>query len=243
MSRFVALVRRELGVYFYSPIAYVILTGMLFVTGFMFFFGNVKPSNDMRIPFQFDQTLYLLVWIVIFICPWVTARLLAEEKNTGTLETLMTAPVSELQVVLAKFLSAMVFIAYLLLPTLAYVALIYSHADIDLGAIVTGYCGVLLAAAWIVSIGMFISSLCRNQMTAGILTLLASMGLFLIAIIPSLMPEELWVKEFLEAVNLVRYTEDFLRGVVDSRQLVVGFSVILFFLYQTVVALGSRRWR
>ncbi len=243
MSKFFALIRRELGVYFYSPIAYVILTGLLFVTGFMFYFGNVKPSNDMRFPFQFTQTLYLLIWIIIFVCPWVTARLLAEEKNRGTLETLMTVPVGETQVVLAKFLAAMIFIAYLLLPTLAYVALIASHADIDMGAILTGYAGVLLATGWIVSIGMFISSLCRNQMTAGVLTLLAAMGLFLIAIVPSLMPEETWIKDFLEAVNLVRYTGDFLQGVIDSRQLVVGFSVMIFFLFQTVIALGSRRWR
>ena len=155
----------------------------------------------------------------------------------------MTAPVGEVEVVLAKFFSAMAFVAYLLLPTLSYVALIASHADVDMGAILTGYAGVLLAAGWVVCIGMFISALCRNQMTAGILTLLSAMGLFLIAIVPTLIPEEMWVKEFLQAVNLVRYTEDFLRGVVDSRQLVVGFSVMIFFLFQTVVALGSRRWR
>lgn len=242
MGRVFALVRRELSVYFVSPLAYVILTGMLFVSGF-FFYSSVVRFNTGRVPFSFELTLQVLVWIIIFICPWVTARLIAEEKNRGTLEVLMTAPVREIEVVLAKYVAAMSFLAYLLAPSLFFVLLISGHADVDWGAILTGYLGVFLAASWVVAIGIFISSLCSSQMTAGILTLLTAFALFMVSFAPQLLDEGSWLRDVLQAVNMVDYTSDFLKGIVDSRQLAFGGGMIAFFLFETVVVLGSRRWR
>ncbi len=237
-----ALIRRELAVYFVSPMAYVILTAMLFVCGFMFT-TNVKIYNEARVPFTFFPTLNLMVWLIVFICPWITARLVAEEKNRGTIETLMTAPVREIQVVLAKYVAAMAFIVYLLLPSLFYVFLVMRYADVDWGAVATGYVGVLCAGGWIVAAGLFISSLCNSQMTAGVLTLLLALGLSLVNFVPQALPEGNWLRSFLQAVNLVDYMGDFLKGVLDTRQLTLALSMIVFFLYESVVVVGSRRWR
>ncbi|MBI2900838.1 MAG: ABC transporter permease subunit [Planctomycetes bacterium] len=242
MGRMWALVRRELAVYFVSPMAYVILTGMLFVLGGMFY-SNVQLYNSNRVPFTFTPTLTLLVWIIVFICPWVTARLIAEEKNRGTIETLMTAPVRDVEVVLSKYVAAMGFIAYLLVPTLFLVLLMTNYADVDWGAVLTGYAGVLCAAAWIVAIGTFVSSLCNSQVTAGILTLLVAFGLMLVNVIPQFLPEGNWLRATLLAINLVDYMGDFLKGVVDTRQVALAASMVVFFLFQTVIVVGSRRWR
>lgn len=241
MVKLYALVRRELSVYFVSPLAYVILTMMLLVTGFWFYFV-LEGMNKGRVAFTFEPTLNLLVWIVILICPFVTARLIAEEKNRGTLETMMTAPISDLQVVLSKYFAAMTFIGYLLLPTLFFVFLVRGYADVDWGAVLTGYLGVFLAAGWIVSIGLFISALCNSQMTAGILTLLLAMGLLILNLVRGMIDVE-WLQEFMVKINLVNYMSDFMLGILDTRQLVLGLSITAFFLFQTMIVVGSRRWR
>lgn len=240
MGKMLALVRRELGVYFVSPMAYVILTALLLVTGVWFYF-NVKVFNDARVPFSFAPTLQLLVWLILFICPWVTSRLIAEEKNRGTIETLMTAPVTDLHVVISKYVAAMLFVTYLLLPSIFFVFLVMRYADIDWGAVATGYFGVLCAAAWIMSVGLLISSLCSSQVTAGILSLLVALALLLVNFVPQGLPDGT-LRSVLQAVNLVDYLADFQKGVVDTRQLALSGSMVVFFLFLSYLAVGSRRW-
>lgn len=243
MVKMYALVRRELSVYFVSPLAYVILTALLLITALAFYFP-LEAMNKARVPFSFATTLWILTLVIVLISAFVTARLIAEEKNRGTMETLMTAPISDLQVVFSKYVAAMTFIGYLLLPTLFFLFLVRSYADIDWGAILAGYLGVFLAAGWIVAIGIFISSLCNSQMTAGILTLILSFGLFILNVTGmGGKSESPWLGELLERLDLINYMSDFWMGVVDTRQLVFGFSIIVFFLFLTMVAVGSRRWR
>lgn len=242
MRNLVALARRELGVYFVSPMAYVILTGLLFVTGLNFYY-EVKAFADNRIPISYLGTLSVIVVLVILVCPLVTMRLIAEEKNRGTIELLMTSPVTETQVVLAKYLSALCFLAYLLLPTVGYAILVSRYGDVDWGAVMTGYAGVMLAGGCIFAIGIFISSLCGSQVTAGIVTLLVSIGLLFIGSYAPRLPEGTFWKDLYNQLYLIGNIQDLLQGVADSRPLLYCASLITFFLFLTVRVLESRRWR
>ena len=175
MSTSIALLRRELGVYFVSPMAYIILTAMLFVSG-LAFNGALQSAAANRLPADYLPTLFFIIWIIVLSSPLITMRLVAEEKNRGTIETLMTAPVSEAQLILAKFSAAVVFLVYLLFLTGFYPIILSMYGDVDLGAVACGYFGAVLAGAMMFSIGIFISSLCPNQITAGITSPCRSMS-------------------------------------------------------------------
>lgn len=242
MGNLVALARRELGVYFVSPMAYVILTVLLLVSGW-WFYSDVESYAQNRIPISYTNTLFIIVWLVILVCPLITMRLIAEEKNRGTIELLMTSPVTELQVVLAKYLAAILFLGYLLLPTVGYAILVSRYGDVDWGAVGTGYFGVMLAGACIFAVGIFISSLCNSQVTAGIITLMVAFGLVLMGVFASRVPDGTFWKELYMQFYLIGNIQDLLQGVADSRPLIYCGSLITFFIFLTVRVLESRRWR
>ncbi|HVR86200.1 MAG TPA: ABC transporter permease, partial [Planctomycetota bacterium] len=170
MRNFLALTRRELGVYFVSPMAYIILTSLLAIAGSVFYTTMSKAAEN-QLPVEFAQTLAFIVYIIVLTSPLVTMRLIAEEKNKGTLEIMLTAPISDAAFVLAKFAAAMVLLAYLLVLTLGYLVIISRYGLVDYGAVVCGYFGVFLVGAVIYSIGLLVSSLCGSQVTAGVITL------------------------------------------------------------------------
>ena len=161
-----ALVWRELIAYFSSPLAYVVMTAFLFINGYVFWL-IVAYLNDPRtqamapLKLLFGGTIFFWLF-VLFVVPVITMRLLAEERRSGTLEVLLTAPVSETQVVIAKFLSAFAFYVVLWLPTLAYVAILASYSKLDWGPVAAGYLGIALLGGLFLSIGLFTSALVRN---------------------------------------------------------------------------------
>ncbi len=242
MSTFLALARRELGVYFVSPMAYIILTALLLISALVFG-GSVESFSRERLPFSFEGTLYWMGWLLIVAGPLVTMRLVAEEKSRGTLETLMTAPVTDAQFVLAKFAAAVLFMLYLLVPTAGFVAVISRYGQVDLGAVACGYLGVALAVAATYSIGLFISALCANQITAGVITLVVVLILFFASFFGYGVSAEPWWREVMEVADLNRSVADFFKGVVDTQRLVYLLSVTCFFLFLTARAVQSRRWR
>jgi ABC-2 type transport system permease protein len=164
-----ALFRRELAVYFVSPMAYIILTCLMVMFGFFFWFSAQKALASSS-PFLFAEALSPIAYFMVFIAPIVTMRLVAEEKNRGTFETLMTAPVTELQVVLAKYAATLAFLLFLLLPTVAHAILVSKYGTLDVSESISGYIGVFLATASLFAIGLFVSSVCTNQVTAGVIT-------------------------------------------------------------------------
>jgi ABC-2 type transport system permease protein len=242
VRHFLALTRRELGVYFVSPMAYIILTALLLISGLVFYtaMGNAVQQ---RLPVDFSGTLAFIVYIIVLTSPLVTMRLIAEEKNKGTLEIMLTAPVSDAAFVLAKFAAAMVLLAYLLVLTLGYLVIISRYGPVDYGAVACGYFGVFLVGAVIYSIGLFVSCLCGSQVTAGVITLAVALVLVMTNMVGSTFAEGSVWRDILSYVDIPSNFTDFLRGVVDRTRLVYLLSVSGFFLFLTTRVVESRRWR
>jgi ABC-2 type transport system permease protein len=243
----IALVRRELSAYFISPMAYIILTAMLAVSGFTFYSLMLGYAQTHQ-PAQMGGTLNWLVFLLTLVCPLITMRLIAEEKNRGTIETMMTAPIGEWQFVLAKYVAAVLFVAYLLLPTSFYAAFIGAYGWLDFKGMLAGYLGVMLTLGAVLSIGLFISSLASNQITAGVVTLIVAISLMTVsALTGSLKPgTSMFLKVARNVLNylaILNHVEEFSKGVIDTRPLVYLLSVSFLFLFLTVRVIESRRWR
>ena len=241
MSALVALVRRELGTYFVSPTAYIILTAMLLVSG-LTFMRYLADFASARVPVDFGPTLGTIVFVVVASSALVTMRLVAEEKSRGTLEIAMTAPVTEMQFVLSKYIAALALLAWQLLLTGGLVLVVARHGDVDAGAVLCGYAGVLLVGAVTYAVGLFISSLCTSQVTAGMVTF--TLSLLLLA--ANVLVENRaggGLQPVLEAVSLMENFSDFLKGVVDTGRLVTLLSICVFFVFLSARVLESRRWR
>ena len=243
MRNFLALARRELGVYFVSPTAYVILTAMLALAGYVFV-ESMAQAAAARLPVDFSMTLSSVSFIVVVSSGLVTMRLIAEEKSRGTLEIALTAPVTEAQFVLGKFAATLVLLLWQLAVTAGFVLIISRYGRVDLGAIVCGYFGVLLVGAAVYAMGLFISSLCVSQVTAGMITFVV--GLMLLAVQIAYESPKIqgsWFLPLLRAFALTEHMNDFMRGVVDTGRLVTLAGVTGYFLFLTVRVVESRRWR
>lgn len=242
MRSFLALTRRELGVYFVSPMAYIILTAILGLSGLMFV-GSMDSFAAARLPVDYRPTLDGIVIIVLMTSALVTMRLIAEEKAKGTLEILFTAPVSDAAFVLSKFCAAMLLLVCLLVLTVGYLIIISRYGPVDVGAAACGYLGVLLVGAVTYSIGLFISALSSSQVTAGVITFTVTVLLVMANVMGGQFTEDSWQRELLSYVDLVANFGDFLKGVVDRTRLVYLLSLCGFFLFLTTRVVESRRWR
>lgn len=226
---------RELRSYFNSAVAYVVMIVFLAFLGW-FYASNIFLFNLASLREMFETAR----WVLLFIIPAITMRLLAEERKSGTLELLTTKPVHDAEIVVGKFLAAWSLIAFALLPTAVYYATVASFGAIDHGPVIGGYLGLLLMAGVYVSIGLFASSVTDNQIVAFIL------GIFLIVVFFVLDKILLFVPSGL--VSLVEYLgtdHHFLsmaRGVIDSRDIVYFLSILGTMLWFTMISLGRRRW-
>lgn len=244
-SNLMTMFRRELGSYLFFPLAYVILTVFLLLTGIFYYFGFIQYMADgFFLDMGLERIFGSILTFLIFCAPILTMRLLAEEKRSGTIEVLLTAPVTDWQIVLAKFLAVLAFFGILVSPTLAYVFLLtrYSLSTPDYGLIAGGYVGLTFMACLYFSLGLFISSLTRSQIVAAIISFVCFVTLWFL---PHAMSEQLgtpWLRQIFEHMNFVKYHEVFVRGVIDSRAVLFDVSLTLFFLFLTVRAMESRRW-
>src|SRR3954447_22086532 len=176
MSRSIVIAKRELSSYFYSPIAYVAMFFFLLACGLLFW-GDFQPGQPVAMRTLFDW----MVWLLVLVIPMLCMGLLAQEWASGTVETMMTAPVLESDVVLGKFFGSLAFFAILVFPTLIYVFLLRIYGRPDLGPIFSGYLGILLVGALFIAIGLFCSSLTRSQVVAAVS---AAAVLFVVTIVP-----------------------------------------------------------
>jgi ABC-2 type transport system permease protein len=239
MSRSITIARRELSSYFYSPTAYVLMAVFLLTCGFLFW-DDFQPGQIAGMRNLFDWMVWMLVWAV----PVISMGLLAQEWASGTIESLMTVPINETDVVLGKFFGSFAFFAVLLAPTLLYVAVLvyFSVPKIDLGPIFSGYLGIILVGALFTSIGLFCSSLTRSQVVSAVAS---AAVLFIITIAPWWMSGKIIPDFWLKVVDQTvfkRYT-DFSRGVIDMGNLVFFIASTGVFLFLTVKVLESRRWK
>ena len=239
MSRAPTIARRELASYFHSPIAYVAMAFFLAAAGWTFM-DDFQPGKPAVMRSIFDW----MVWLLVFVVPVLCMGLLAQEWSSGTIETLMTAPVGETDVVVGKFLGALAFFGVLLAPTLLYVVVLRVYSHLDLGPIFSGYLGIVLVGALFVAIALFCSSLTRSQVVAAVSAVAI---LFVITIAPYALQQQastlttFW-RQVTDQGVYNRYA-DFSRGVVDSGHVVFFLAATGVFLFLTTKVLESRRWK
>jgi ABC-type transport system involved in multi-copper enzyme maturation permease subunit len=255
-TRLVVLTRRELASFFYSPIAYIVLIGIAFI-GWYQFWRFVSTITDQETPLRNPEILiepivrsYIFslfpIIAVIFLVPVLTMRLLSEEKRTGTLEVLLTAPVPETTVVLSKFVAALIMYVLVWLPWGLYlVALrVEGGREFDYRPLLTFFIALVCTGAHFISMGVFFSSLTRNQIAAAILTFLGMMFLTTIAIIADMkaVRENAGLSAVLTHISYIELWSRSMNGTVVPRLLVFHLSATVFWLFLTIKVLDARKW-
>ena len=233
MRQLTHIFRKEFRVYFVSPIAYIVISIFLLVTGWFFFTTF----------FLFNQTnlrnfFALLPIIFSFVVPAITMRLFSEELNVGSYEILLTMPVTFWDVVLGKFLAGVAFVSAMLIPTLAYPITVSFLGHLDWGPVVGGYIGAVLLGAAFSAIGLFASSLTRNQITAFIIGMAICFSLTLIDKMLFFLPSSLL--GFLEYLGADFHFQNISKGIIDSRDILYFLSVSFVGLYGAHMALQEK---
>jgi len=253
MSNVIAIAQREMRAYFASPIAYVVIGLFAFVFGYFYiimlsFFlqqsmqsamGGGGPMNVNRdmIRYALQNTLVVL----LFVVPLITMRTYSEEKRSGTIELLLTSPVSDLQIMLGKFFGAMALYGLMWAVTLVHIGLLFVYGNPEWRPLVSSYLGVLLLGGGMISIGLFYSSLTKNQIVAAVLTFVTLLLLWIID----------WSTTFtstglgtvLNYLSLTSHLDDFTKGVIDTKHVIYYLSFITFGLFLTARSVDSERWR
>ncbi len=237
MKNIFTLFKKELSDYFNSPIAYIFIAVFLIVGNWLFFqnFFLIKQTN-MRGYFE------LIPWFFLFLAPVITMRIWSEEKKSGTIEVLLTLPFKDWEVVLAKFLSATVFLMITMLLSMSIPITLTRLGNADIGPIIGGYLGAFLMGAAYIAIGIFISSLTKNQIIAFLLAILACFAIFIIGM-PFVVQKMGGFASLFQYLGLGSHFENIGRGVIDSRDIVYYGSVIFLFLWLNARSIKSRNWK
>ncbi len=233
MTQIKTIAIKEFKDYFISPIAYIVISLFLIVSGWFFFstffiFGRA----DLRDFFS------LLPLTFSFIIPALTMRLFSEEKNVGSYETLLTMPVSFTDIAVGKFLAAALFTAAMLVPTLSYPLFISFIGEVDPGPVIGGYLGAVLLAAAYCSMGLFASALTRNQIIAFIIGSALCFTLTIIDRMLFFMPEKLVT--FIEFIGANSHFMNISKGIIDSRDILYFISLIFVFIFSTYIVMHEK---
>jgi ABC-2 type transport system permease protein len=245
---------KELKSYFASPIAYILMAFF----GLIFGFGFYTATRDMmRYSFQAqmmgqmpqmnvnDQIIKPLLGfastIALFLIPMITMRTFAEEKSRGTIELLLTSPVTDLQIILGKWLGAMLLYLCVLAMSIINIGLLFAWGKPDLKPVLIAYLGLILQGGCLLAIGVLISTMTRNQIIAGGVTFFVCLLLWLLS----------WMTAFdttgplkvLNYISIVTHFENFSKGVLESKDVIFYLSMIFFSLFLTSRAMESLRWR
>jgi len=246
--------RKELGSYFTSPIAYILLLMFGVIFGFMFWnaLGEfIVAGMEMQMRGQ-PTPMNLNEWIIspllhnvavigLFFIPLITMRLFAEEKRTGTIELLATSPIRDIEIIIGKWLAAIGLYSCLLLFTAVNFGFLFKYGNPDWKPLAIGYLGLLLEAAGLLAIGTFISTLTKNQIVAAA----ATFGICLLLLVfgwVSAYDTSTWAS-VLSYLSLSTHMESFAKGVLDSKDAVFYVTVIFFGLFFTARSMESLRWR
>ena len=240
MHRTLTIAKRELSSLFFSPVAYLVLGVFAFIaTGFFVYatFGEGQPA-ELRAEFA------MIVFVLAFIAPAISMRLVSEELRSGTIELLMSAPVNDTQVIIGKWLGAMVFYLALLTPLLIHLLALESVADPDYGPIISGLIGLVLVGALYLAIGVAVSAATDSQLVAYLLTvLIVGMLTIGVSLIVSADWASTWLVQALYYVNVNQQYADFAKGLIDTSHFVFFLSGTALALFVAVLILQSRRWR
>ncbi len=258
MKNALAIAAREIRSYFVSPIAYVVLTGFLLLSGWFFFNLLARFSYLLQIygsmgrggaelerlnlnEFVISPLLHNLSVVLVILIPMITMRTFAEEKRLGTFELLLTSPLRVGEIVAGKFLGALVFVTLMLSLTAIYPILLVVYGDPEMGIMLSGYLGLFLVAASFLSIGLLTSSLTENQIIAAVSSLVALLLLYVIN-----WPADTstpTIGAVLHYLSVTEHFSEFVKGVIDSRALAYFVSLIAAALFLTHRSVESLRWR
>lgn len=235
MSAILALTKKELKVYFNSSIAYIFIIVFLVVSGWFFFKGFFIINQASQRSF-----FGLLPWLFLFLIPAVTMRLWSEEKKMGTLETLMTLPVTETQIVIGKFIASFLFLLFTLVLSGILTLILTYLGEPDLGVILTSYIGALFMGSAYLAIGLWVSSFTENQIIAFIIAIAVSFAMLIVgeSIVTMALPQS--IVPAVQYLGLATHFNSITRGVIDSRDVIYYLSVIGFFLYLNVLNIQRR---
>jgi ABC-2 type transport system permease protein len=248
------IAQRDFKSYFASPIAYIVIAGFLMIMGWMFFF-NLQHFSSQSMQYQMFNSgkppnitdgiirpLYGNMNVIfLFLVPFITMRLFAEERKLHTIELLMTAPVSLTEIILGKFLSSFLLVSVMLGATLVYPLVLAATGNPEWGPILTSYVGVLLLCGCYLALGLFFSSLTENQIVAGALTFAAGLFFWLVSwATQSAGP--VW-GDILTNLSLISHYQNFSQGLLNTSDVVYYLSFIGFGLFLTHRVLDSFRWR
>ena len=229
-----ALIKKELKCQVASPILAVGLALFLFLTGFAFT-AHVTQATPQNLPeASMRGMIYFMSVILLFITPFLTMRLFAEENRNGTMELLKTSPLTDLQIVLGKFIGALLLLLIFLVATLEYPIFILIMGKPEVAPMLLCYLGLFLLGASFISLGIFASVLTKNQVIAAILTFVPLLTLWFLSDVGGILGEK---------VSLITHLQSFGVGVLNSVDLFYYLAFISFFIFLTVRYLEAERWR
>lgn len=247
MKNLYTLTKRELSAYWWSPIAYVVITVFMVIQGYTFWLllntlnnAHGTITTDAVMEFYFGD---LYFWIcLMLISPLITMRLLSDEIKSGTLELLLTAPVTDTEVVLSKFFGAFLFYIGLWVPTLIFVGILKYYINPGFGPIMSSYIGTALLGGVFISIGIFTSALTKNQIISAVLSFLISLIFFSIGFLNTFVSDQI-MRDVLSYISILDQYSDFTRGIIDTRHIIYYLSFTVLMIFFTIKALESRKWR
>lgn len=247
MSAIWTIAKREVVSFFLSPFAYIVLTAWVLWQGAMFtifcFFvagapiGSASDADPLQM--LFGQTTLFFLPLLVFV-PVLTMRLLAEETRQGTIETLLTAPVTSSSVVLGKYLAALIFWAALWVPTLMYVWLTSRFGEIDWGRLAATFLGIFGMGAYYMSLGVLMSAIAKNQISAAVLSFMSLGLLFALGIMQFMQLDDATL-QVVRYVSVWQHMQAFSSGIIDSRYVVYDLSIAALGLFFAVQVLEFRR--
>ena len=260
MRNFLAIYNKEMRSYFVSPVAYVIAGVFLFLSGYLFrnilmqfnmlsiqLIQQQARFRDMTMPtlnvneMVVSQFFGVMDFIWLLVVPMLTMRLFAEEKKSGTIELLMTSPITTVQVILGKFFACLSLYVLIVAMTLVYCGILELYSNPDWGPIFSGYLGYILLGGAFITVGILASALTENQVVAVLLSFGMLLLLWLIDWSASFAGPT--AARILEYLSFIRHLQDFQRGVIDTKDVVFYLSFIFFGLFLTSRVIESRRWR
>ena len=233
------IAKRELGTFFNSLVAYILLISFLGFTGF---FTWLNGNGDIFFRKQADLKVFFSIanWTLFFFIPAITMKLLAEEKKSGTIELLLTKAVTDRQVVTGKFLAALMMVVIALAFTIPYYITVSKLGNFDHGAAISGYLGLILLSSAYIGIGLLASSLTNNQIVAFLLALLIGICFhFLFGIIGSTSTG--WLGDLFNTLSLSNHFDSISRGVIDSKDIVYFLTITLLGIFLSEFIIGKRK--
>ena len=242
-----AIALKEVKSLFLSPIAYTVFVVALIINGFAFYLLTGYYSTPTTSPMgsvmeMFFGGTFFYWFLMMLVVPVITMRTFAEEKRSGTIETLMTAPVSDAEVVLGKFLGVFVFFMALWLPVAFYCLYLKRYGGLDWGEVLTGIVGTLLMGGALLAMGVFSSTLSRNQVVAAVI----SFGIILALFSTGFLDIVIKGGKAAKVANYISFLDRFRafsQGIFDTRDIVYYLGLLVFFLFLSIRSLETRKWR